>query len=130
MKTVFTLLLIGAFSLGHAQHNGTSDRFDHNFAHVVYFWFKNPDSPADRATFEASLTKFLNSSKYARTKFIGRPPKAVREVVDDSFTYSLILSFESPEAQRAYQVEPAHLVFVEECEDLWERVVVYDSKGI
>ena len=50
--------------------------------------------------------------------------------VDDSFTYSLILSFESAEDQAAYQTEPPHLVFIEECEDLWEKVIVYDSQGI
>ncbi|MEZ4810320.1 MAG: Dabb family protein [Allomuricauda sp.] len=114
---------------GNAQNND-KEKFDHEFAHVVYFWFKNPDSQADRAKFEASLKKFLASSKYAKTKFIGRPPKAIRSVVDDSFTYSLILSFDSAEAQAAYQVEPPHVVFVEECEDLWEKVIVYDSYGL
>jgi hypothetical protein len=131
MRTIFTLLLfVGALSLAQAQELDKQDRFDHTFAHVVHFWFKNPDSQADRATFEASLTKFLNSSQYAKTKFIGKPPKAVRGVVDDSFTYSLILTFDSPEAQQAYQDEPAHLVFVRECESLWEKVLVHDSEGI
>ena len=91
---------------------------------------KNPDNAADKAKFEASLKKFLDNSQYAKTKFIGKPPKAVRDVVDDSFTYSLILSFESAEDQAAYQEEAPHKVFIEECEDLWEKVIVYDSKGI
>ncbi|WP_317236531.1 Dabb family protein [Allomuricauda sp. F6463D] len=107
-----------------------STNFDHTFTHTVFFWFKNPDSHTARTTFEASLTKFLENSKYAKTKFIGKPPKAVRDVVDDSFTYSLILSFESAEDQEAYQEEPPHLVFIEECEDLWDKVIVYDSQGI
>ena len=104
--------------------------FDHAFAHVVYFWLKNPENQADRDKFETSLKKFLDNSQYAKTKFIGVPPKAIRSVVDDSFTYSLILSFDSAEAQAAYQVEPPHLVFIEECEDLWDKVIVYDSNGI
>jgi len=130
MRIILTLLLMGAISLGQAQELDKEDRFDHHFAHVVHFWFKNPESQADRALFEASLTKFLNSSKYAKTKFIGRPPTAERGVVDDSFTYSLILTFDSPEAQEAYQSEPPHLVFIRECEALWEKVVVMDSEGI
>lgn len=131
MRPILTLLLMGAMTLGHAQQQlDREDRFDHRFAHVVHFWFKDPDSQADRALFEASLTKFLNRSQYAKTKFIGKPPKAVRGVVDDSFTYSLILTFDSAEAQAAYQDEPAHLVFVKECEALWEKVVVMDSQGI
>jgi len=131
MRTkLLTVLLTATMAIGYAQQKDNTEVFDHEFAHVVYFWFKNPDSESDRAKFEASLKKFLDKSQYAKTKFIGRPPKAIREVVDDTFTYSLILSFDSAEAQAAYQVEPPHLVFVNECEDLWEKVIVYDSQGI
>ncbi len=129
LKLTIFMLIVG-IAFGRAQDVKKETTFDHGFAHVVYFWFKNPDSQADRATFEASLTKFLNSSRYAKTKFIGKPPKAIRDVVDDSFTYSLILSFESAEDQAAYQDEPSHKVFIEECQDLWEKVIVYDSEGI
>lgn len=132
MKTkIITLLLVGVLASSCVQiKNEMKTNFDHTFTHTVFFWFKNPDSQEARDTFEASLTKFLNNSEYAKTKFIGKPPKATRDVVDDSFTYSLILSFESAEDQAAYQTEPPHLVFIEECEDLWEKVIVYDSEGI
>jgi hypothetical protein len=40
------------------------------------------------------------------------------------------LTFPSKEIQDLYQKEPAHLKFVEESQNLWERVVVYDSVGI
>lgn len=128
---MITLLLVGVVStISVAQNKDNMTEFDHTFAHVVYFWFKNPDNQDDRAKFEASLKKFLDNSQYAKTKFIGKPPKAIRAVVDDSFTYSLVLTFDSAEAQAAYQVEAPHLVFVRECEDLWEKVIVYDSEGI
>ncbi len=127
---MFTLLLVGMISVMSNAQESDKTMFDRTFAHVVYFWFKNPDSQAARDTFEASLTKFLNNSQYAKTKFIGRPPNAIRDVVDDSFTYSLILSFGSAEDQAAYQEEPPHKVFIEECQDLWEKVIVYDSQGI
>jgi hypothetical protein len=104
--------------------------FDPHFAHTVYFWLKNPDSQEDRAAFEKSLGTFLDNSAYAKTKFIGTPPQASRDVVDGSFTYSLIVTFESAEAQQKYQVEPPHKKFVEESEELWEKVIVYDSQSI
>ena len=97
------------------------------FTHTVYFWFKNPDSAEDKKTFETSVKKFMENSEFAKTRFVGIAPKAERDVVDDSFTYSLILSFESAEAQAAYQAEPAHIVFLSECKDLWEKVIVYNS---
>jgi len=104
--------------------------FDPNFAHTVFFWFKSPDNAEDRKTFETSLQKFLDNSAYAKTSFIGVPPQASRDVVDGSFTYSLIVTFESAEAQQAYQDEAPHKVFIEESSDLWEKVIVYDSKGV
>ncbi|MDT0643928.1 Dabb family protein [Zunongwangia sp. F363] len=125
------LLVIGIFlgtQLSFAQQEEV--RFDKNFSHVVYFWLKNPDSTEDRQAFESSLKKFLNNSKYAGTKFIGVPAETPRDVVDNSYTYSLILTFPSKEIQNKYQKEAAHLTFIEESEDLWKRVQVYDSVGL
>lgn len=105
-------------------------KFDKNFTHVVYFWLNNPDNKQDRSDFETSLKKFLNNSKYAQTKFIGTPANTPREVVDNSYTYSLILSFPSKENQEKYQKEQAHLDFIKEASHLWKRVQVYDSVGL
>ena len=90
----------------------------------------NTDDAQDRAAFEKSLQKFLDTSAYAKTKFIGRPPRASRDVVDGSFTYSLIVTFDSAAAQQAYQDEAPHKLFIEESSGLWSKVIVYDSKGI
>lgn len=125
---IFTLLLITTIS--YSQTNNDMRNFDSNFAHTVYFWLGNPDSKEDRASFEKSLQKFLDTSKYAKTNFIGVPPKASRDVVDGSFTYSLIVTFESAEAQEKYQKEEAHLKFIEESSSLWTKVIVYDSKAV
>ena len=113
-----------------AQDKINREEFDPAFAHTVYFWLKNPDNEDDRIQFEDSLKRFLNNSKFAKTNFIGVPPKATREVVDGSFTYSLIVTFDSAESQDGYQKEAAHLQFIDECKDLWSKVIVYDSNGI
>lgn len=116
--------------IGNAQENGNKQDFDPNYVHTVFFWMKEPGNEVANKKFEVSLRKFLDHSLYAKTQFIGRPPKATRSVVDDSFTYSLVLSFESAEAQENYQKEAAHVVFIEESQNLWEKVVVFDSIGI
>ncbi len=121
---LFLFLILGTSNMN-AQEKKTE--FDHNFTHVVYFWLKNPESQQDRKDFLVSLEKFLENSEYAKTKFIGKPAGTLREVVDGSFTYSLILTFPSKEIQDKYQKEPAHLKFIEESEHLWEKVIVYDS---
>lgn len=104
--------------------------FDKNFTHVVYFYLNNPEDLKDRATFETSLKKLMDNSLYAKTKFIGIPAETPRSVVDNSYTYSLILTFPSKEMQDKYQDEPAHLLFIEEAAHLWNKVIVYDSIGI
>ena len=113
-----------------AQNQTQEPQFDRHFLHNVYFWLKNPDSQEDRAAFERSLKKFIHSSKYAKTLFIGKPAETPRDVVDNSWTYSLALTFPSKEIQDKYQTEDVHLTFIKESKDLWERVQVYDSVGV
>ncbi|NHF58459.1 Dabb family protein [Flavobacteriaceae bacterium TP-CH-4] len=125
---VFLLLTLAIY--GHGQTENTMKEFDANFVHTVYFWLKNPDSEADRTAFVTSLQNFLDNSAYAKTKFIGTPPRASRDVVDGSFTYSLIVTFDSAEAQQKYQDEAPHKLFVEESSKLWTKVIVYDSMGL
>jgi len=129
-KFIYTFLLVGLSLNMAAQDGNEMKNFDPAFAHTVYFWFKDPVNQNNRERFEKSLKKFLKNSMYAKTNFIGTPPKAIRDVVDGSFTYSLIVTFESAEAQQNYQNEQAHLTFIEECKDLWDKVIVYDSNGI
>lgn len=129
-KLTTTILFLTLAITTYGQTANTMREFDPNFAHTVYFWLKNPDSQEDRNAFETSLQKFMDNSAYAKTKFVGKPPKAIRDVVDGSFTYSLIVTFESAEAQQKYQDEAPHKLFVEESEKLWSKVIVYDSMGI
>lgn len=132
MTNLLKLMIIFSLLLGteeiFAQDNKSD--FDKNFTHVVYFYLKNPDSAEDRKAFETSLKKFMDKTQYAKTKFIGVPAGTPRDVVDNSYTYSLILTFPSKEIQDKYQTEPAHSVFIDESSHLWKKVQVYDSVGI
>lgn len=126
---LFTLILFAMTLTAFGQDSKTKAEFDPSFIHSVYFWLHNPDSESDRAAFEKAINTLLDNSKYAKTNFLGIPPKSTRSVVDDSFTYNLFVTFESAEAQEAYQVEEAHLAFIEEAQSLWKKVVVYDAEG-
>lgn len=130
MRKICFILFLTFTMTAFGQSKDTMKEFDPNFAHTVYFWLENPDSEEDRTAFETSLKKFLDTSAYAKTKFIGQPPKSSRDVVDGSFTYSLIVTFESAEAQQQYQDEAPHKLFIEESSGLWTKVIVYDSKSI
>ena len=131
MRNIIYTLLFATFTIAsNGQKENTMREFDANFAHTVYFWLANPDNQEDRTAFETSLKKFLDHSAYAKTSFIGTPPGASRDVVDGSFTYSLIVTFESADAQQKYQDEAPHKLFIEESSHLWTKVIVYDSTGL
>ncbi|MGB5435880.1 MAG: Dabb family protein [Maribacter sp.] len=129
-KYVFIFLFLTVNLVSYGQTESPMKDFDANYAHTVYFWLQNPESHEDCAAFETSLKKFMDHSAYAKTKYIGTPPKASRDVVDGSFTYALIVTFESAEAQQKYQDEAPHKLFIEESSHLWTKVIVYDSTGI
>ncbi|MFT5892344.1 MAG: hypothetical protein ACI9Y7_002454 [Dokdonia sp.] len=101
-----------------------------DFAHTVYFWLHNPENPEERKAFEASLTNFIDQSPYISTKHIGVPASTNRDVIDNSYTYSLLLTFKDKATQDQYQEEPAHKQFIAESSHLWSKVVVYDSENI
>jgi len=129
-KNSIILLMLLALSSCDEKTEKPEIAFDSNFTHVVYFWLNNPNDDVDRAEFEKALKQFLNTSEYAQTRFIGTPANTPRDVVDNSWTYSIILTFPSKEIQDKYQKEPVHLKFVEEASHLWERVQVYDAVGL
>lgn len=130
MKFLLCFILLLASSAASTHNENNMKSFDPAFAHTVYFWLKNPNSAEDRAAFESSLKTFLTKSAYAKTNFIGTPPGPSRDVVDGSFTYSLIVTFASAKDQQAYQDEIPHQAFIAESKALWSKVVVYDSLGI
>ena len=86
--------------------------------HMVYFWLNNPGSNEDRAKLIAGLESL----------------KAIPQIhslhIDNSFDVSELMFFESIEAQNEYQSHPIHKQFVEQCSDLWRKVIVRDSVSV
>jgi hypothetical protein len=98
-----------------------------SFVHVVFFWLREPQNAGHREQFEASINRFLKASRHAGEWHVGIPAGTDRKVVDNSYTYSLLVNFTSAAEQDLYQTEPAHHTFIEEAGHLWERVQVYDT---
>jgi hypothetical protein len=104
----------------------TPKNLQHMFIHHVYFWAKNPNNAAERARLLKGL-QTLTGIEMIKMSHVGVPATTNRSVIDTSYTFSLLLIFDSLESQEAYQVHPIHVRFVEECSDLWGKVIVYDS---
>lgn len=96
------------------------------FIHHVYFWLSNPDSADDLKKLIEGLQK-LSKVKTIKMFHIGKPAGTNRDVIDSSYAVSWLLMFNNRADQDSYQTDPIHLKFVEECQHLWKKVVVYDS---
>ena len=97
--------------------------------HHVFFWLKNP-SPEDQQKLLAGL-KTLEQIKTVRKLYIGVPASTEkRDVVDNSYHASELMFFDNIEDQEAYQNDPIHKKFIEDCSHLWEKVIVYDVQDV
>ncbi|MDA3818754.1 MAG: Dabb family protein [Prolixibacteraceae bacterium] len=98
--------------------------------HHVYFWLKNPENEKDRDQFEKAIYELVKVPTI-QASHMGVPASTKeRDVVDHSYTYSLLVVFDSKADQDTYQKHPIHLEFVDQNSHLWEKVVVYDSTDI
>ncbi len=95
--------------------------------HTVFFWLKEDLSEEDKAKFKAGV-KSLSTVSHIQTFYMGSSAGTEsRDVVDHSYDQALICQFAKVDDQAAYQIDPIHLKFVEDCKDYWTKVVVYDS---
>jgi hypothetical protein len=99
------------------------------FVHHVYLWLKKPVTRETQINFENGLKELITIETIVG-KHLGTPASTDRGVVDSSYSYSLLLTFKNKEDQDIYQTHPTHLKFIDKNEELWEKVVVYDSISI
>ncbi len=98
--------------------------------HHVFFWLKEPNNQAHREQFEKALDALLKVETI-KLSHVGIPAATEeRGVVDNTYTYSYMVMFDTLEDQFVYQKHPIHLKFIEENSDLWNKVVVYDVVDI
>ena len=69
----------------------------------------------------------LGKIKSLRDFRIGVPAATeARDVIDNTYTFSLFTVFDDVKGHDAYQVDPIHTRFVDTYKHLWKKVTVYD----
>ena len=97
------------------------------FVHHVHFWLKDK---ADKQQLIDGLETLI-PIKHIRDMHIGVPAETYRDVVDRSYDVSLLLLFDTPQAQEAYQIDPTHILFANNvAKPLCARVVVMDNVNV
>lgn len=99
---------------------------DGRFVHMVFFWMSEGANPQE---LRIATEKFLKKVPEVMSYHLGEPAGTPREVVDNTYGVSLIVTFKSKEDQDAYQVNNDHKIFIEENKHLWTKVQIYDSWG-
>lgn len=96
------------------------------FVHMVFFWLKEETNVSE---FIKGTEEFLQKVEVIQAYHLGTPAGTPREVVDNSYTVCLVVTFDTKEAQDVYQVHPAHLDYVEQNKHKWSVVKIFDSWG-
>lgn len=96
------------------------------FIHAVYFWLKKDNPELLKEFKEVALPK-LATVPSIKNVYWGPPAGTPRDVVDNSYDISWIVTFNNAAEQEAYQIDPMHLEFVEKYKSLFEKVQVYDN---
>ncbi len=96
------------------------------FIHMVFFWLK-PET--DIADFQQATENFLMQVPEIVNYHLGEPAGTPREVVNNTYSVSLVVTFASKEDQDIYQKHQAHLKYIEENKDKWTDVKIFDSWG-
>lgn len=100
-------------------------QLQNSFIHHVFFWLKENNS-GNREQLIEGLKK-LSSVKTIKQFHIGVPANTNRAVIENTYSVSWTIVFDSAAGQDSYQVDPIHLDFVNECSHLWEKVTVFDT---
>ena len=125
MTAFFALASTGKASTTLSREDKTKE-LEGNFVHVVFFWLIDNTRETKEKFFD-EVKKFIDNVDVIKTKHIGTPADTDRDVIDNTWSYSLVLSFESRKEQDIYQKHQSHLDFIENASSLWDKVLVYDS---
>lgn len=96
-------------------------------AHYVLFWLKEGLSDKEVKDF-AGFFEELRKVPNVKSLHYGPAAKSKpRDVVDNSFTYNLLVYFDTLDDLEIYGTHPIHLQAIEKYSKYWTKVVVHDS---
>jgi Stress responsive A/B Barrel Domain len=94
--------------------------------HSVYFWLK-PELTDDQRDKFWELVRALSKIESVRQCYIGTPASTDRPIIDSTYSCALIIVFDDLAGHDAYQVDPIHDRFRDECSSFWSKVLIYDA---
>ncbi len=96
------------------------------FIHTVYFYAAEGLTEQRKTEFMTGLAELAKTPSIQKV-YYGPPAGTDREIVDNSYLVAWICHFDSAADQDAYQKDPIHLKFIEDYQDVWGKVLIYDN---
>ena len=94
--------------------------------HSVYFWLKEDLSETDTKIFTEGIES-LKQIESISSVHIGKPADTNSPVIDNSYSFSLIILFDDMESHNAYQIHDLHQKFIKNIAGMFDRIVIYDA---
>ncbi|TJZ59776.1 Dabb family protein [Sphingobacterium olei] len=95
--------------------------------HTVFFWLQEDLGEKEIQNF-TGFFEALRKIPTIQSLHYGKPaPTTPREVVDNSFSYNLIVTFANIDDINVYETHPIHLQAIEKYSHLWTKVRVSDT---
>ncbi|WP_257670337.1 Dabb family protein [Parapedobacter tibetensis] len=96
-------------------------------AHYVLFWL-NDDLSEDEINNFVGFFEVLKTIPTIKSLHYGRAANThQRDVVDNSFTYNLLVFFDTMDDLNVYETHPIHVEAIEKYSKYWRKVAVHDS---
>ncbi|MEM7638818.1 MAG: Dabb family protein [Pseudomonadota bacterium] len=119
-----SLLTLASCATSTAEEAQTAEPL---LTHAVFFELKNDDAASIQALVDACYEYLAPHQGIVYFSAGARHLDYQREVNDLDFDVALTIVFENTAAQDAYQVTEPHLQFIEEFNENWASVRVFDS---
>ena len=129
MKTCICIGLLSAFLVSSGSSVGADGPGAPGpmLAHMVFFELKD-GSDASKEKLAAACQKYLSGHKGTVHFSVGAIAEDLkRDVNDRDFHVALHVVFKNKAAHDAYMKNERHLKFIEECQEGWKKVRVFDS---
>ncbi|WP_270088757.1 Dabb family protein [Sphingobacterium sp. SYP-B4668] len=122
-----TASLIGTTALTTTVSADSNNVVKSQIVHSVYFWLKEGSTEKEITAFAAFFEALKTIPDVVSLKY-GRPaPTNPRPVVDQTWTYNLIVVFDHMDHINTYENHPIHLKAIKDYSSNWTKVVVYDT---
>ncbi len=93
--------------------------------HIVLVWL-------DKSLSQEQITKIIDNTKqlskinYVKSMKVGRAIASTRKIVDDSFTFGIVMEFANIESMNKYLVDDNHVNYVKRLKPMIKKLLVYD----